>query len=248
MLARQSKSDLRLLYISKFETGKVRGQTALEEAGERLKGIKLETHVESGAPYPYLGDYVSKHEIDVLVVGSLPRGGLLGERRQAAIARLVRKSPVSTIVVRQAPENLENILICTGGLTISEAVIERGAKLAKALGAKATLLYVGASVPSMYTGLAEVEEELGELLKTDTPIAKSLRRGAQIIDSYGVEGELELRHGVVAEQILRESDLGHFDLIVMGASRSVSDLRGFLLGDVTQEVVKGASVPVLIAK
>jgi nucleotide-binding universal stress UspA family protein len=248
LIAKQPKSNLHLLYVSKFETGKQRGEAALREAQKQLEGLNVSVHVEAGKPFPYLAQYVEEYKIDLLVVGSLPRGGLLGERRQKAIAKLVSKSPVSTVVVRQSPQEIKDILICTGGLPIGEAVIKEGAELAKSLGAKATLLFVAGSVPSMYTGLAEVEEEMHELLKTDTPIAKCLRRGAEIINSYGVEGELELRHGVVTEQILRESDIRKVDLIVIGASRSASDLRGLLLGDVTQEVVNGANVPVLIVK
>jgi nucleotide-binding universal stress UspA family protein len=100
----------------------------------------------------------------------------------------------------------------------------------------------------MYTGLGTIEETLPELLQTDTPAARHLRWGAEILDQLGLRAELELRHGVAAEEILREALEGDYDLIVIGARYVASRLRGLLMGDVTRQIVDRAPCPTLVVR
>lgn len=247
-VAGRTQSGVDLLYVAAKEAGRPAGESAIKEAGELLGEVKANEELRIGKALDQLKAHLAEHPLDLLVLRSPVTGGVLAGAANIALRRVIARPPLNAVVVRQEPTEVQRVLICTGGMEGGLKVIEEGARIAAALGASVTLLYVAATVPTMYTGLAEVEEELHELLETDTPIARCLRRGAEIIDSHGVPGELELRHGVVAEQILRESLRGGFDLLVLGASRVRADLRGMLLGDVTQEVISGASIPVLIVK
>ena len=131
---------------------------------------------------------------------------------------------------------------------VAEPVIETGAWLAGATHARATLLHVASPVPSMYTGLGEIEETLPELLQTRTPVAGHLRHGAEILARHQVSAALKLRYGVVADEILREALEGDYDLIVIGASGTAGRLKGWLLGNVTRQVVERARCSVLVVK
>ena len=224
------------------------GNSALEKAREQLEGLDVLQRLETGDAAARIQQRAEADDIDMLVMGAAPKGGGFARQKSGFIRHLVGQKTLSVVVVRRAPQKLEHVLICTAGVEAGEHVIRRGADLAKKLGARATLLFVAGPVPSMYTGLAGIEEELSELLETDTPIARHLRKGAQILDEAGVDGDLELRHGAVAEQIFRNADENLADLIVLGASRVGDDLRGLLMGDVTQEIICGASHPVLIVK
>ena len=125
-------------------------------------------------------------------------------------------------------------------------MIREGAFWALAAGAQTTLLHVANPVPSMYTGLPAMEETLAELLQTDTPAARHLRRGAEVLDQLGVAAELKLRRGVAADEILREADEGDYDLIVIGKRSGAAWLNGLLVGDVARQIVDGAARPVLV--
>jgi nucleotide-binding universal stress UspA family protein len=151
------------------------------------------------------------------------------------------------MLVRHVSRKLERMLVCTGGLEISDPVVNLSAKLADQAGLKATLLTVSTAVPSMYTGMEEIEETLEELLETDTPVAQHLRHSAEQLTKSGVPAEIKIRHGDVVEAILEETLEGNYDLVVLGETEGAT-LRGLLLGNVTQQIINRAPSAVLISK
>jgi nucleotide-binding universal stress UspA family protein len=120
--------------------------------------------------------------------------------------------------------------------------------LAEASQARATLLHVSTHVPSMYTGLSEMEETLPQLLSSDTTVAQHLRSGAKTLAQHSVEAKLELRHGVVAEEILLQAREGDYDLIVLGATGAAGRLRAWLLGNITWRIIDQALRPIIVVK
>jgi hypothetical protein len=78
---------------------------------------------------------------------------------------------------------------------MTESLINVGAAVAGATGSAATLFHVAANIPTMYTGLKSIEETLHELLQTDTPVSRHLKRSAKILADNDVQAELKLRHG-----------------------------------------------------
>jgi nucleotide-binding universal stress UspA family protein len=186
------------------------------------------------------------NDFDLIVLGLPERIGYTQRLLGTVPQHIVQRSRLPTLLVQGPPNKFNRILICTGGLESAEKVINTGARIAEEVGARATLLYVSGAVPSMYTGLDEMEETLPELLETDTPLSRHLLRGAEILYEHGVKAELEIRHGVVTNGILREAVRGDHDLIVLGASGARNTLRGWILGDVTQDIVGNTPCPVLI--
>jgi nucleotide-binding universal stress UspA family protein len=63
-----------------------------------------------------------------------------------------------------------------------------------------------------------------------------------------VTATLKQRHGVAADEILREALESAYDLIVIGASGTAGRLREWLLGNVTRQVVEHALCSVLVVK
>jgi len=52
----------------------------------------------------------------------------------------------------------------------------------------------------------------------------------------------------VADEILREGEVGDPDLIVLGSSQSAGGLIRVLMGDVTRDVMSRAQRPVLVVR
>jgi nucleotide-binding universal stress UspA family protein len=100
----------------------------------------------------------------------------------------------------------------------------------------------------MYTGLKKLDEHLSDLLKTDTPVSQHLHNAAKYFEREKVDAQLILRHGSVQEEILNEAQSGNYDLIAIGGSKSAAKLRGWLMGDVTQEIVRQAECPVIVVR
>ncbi len=247
LIARITRSPVTLLHVARRVEEQVTGKKALARACEMLSSLSVETCLRLGDPIANILAEAQEEDYDLVVIGA-QKETRLAQRLLGSVAQaIVRRSPTSVLVVKRAKPDLKRVLICTGGLDIANPVIEAGAQLAGAAHAQATLLYVTSPAASMYAGL-EVEETLPRLLRTDTPIARHLRHGAEILDRHQVAAELRLRHGVVADEILREAHEGNHDLIAIGASGAAGKLRAWLLGNVTRQVVEHAFCSVLVIR
>jgi nucleotide-binding universal stress UspA family protein len=67
------------------------------------------------------------------------------------------------------------------------------------------------------------------------------------VRSEKIEVETELIDGNAVEEIVRKSEEGKFDLIVMGA-RGLSTIKKLFIGSVSDGVIKKAPCPVLVVK
>jgi nucleotide-binding universal stress UspA family protein len=171
------------------------------------------------------------------------------DRRSTTIShRLATRIGDSVLIIQHPPRSIQRILVCTGGHVASSLVIDRGLQLGGALHAKVTLLHVVTGMPMMYTGLPAVEEGLQEILSRDTPLAKHLRAAAKLADAQGVDARLELRHGVVAEEILRAIEVGNYDLVVIGSPEPRRVFDRLALGQVGPQLLTSTKIPLLIAR
>ena len=252
-----TSSSSTLLHVVADEKAREKGEHVLARAleGMTCRTAKVETRLRDGDPATEILAEIEKRNYDMMIVGARGSHGSSTLRRTllgSVAAQVVRQAPISALVAREIEleeaASLERILVCSGGADVAERVVEAGAGLAAAIDAHATLLHVATPVPSMYTGLQHIEETLPELLRTDTPIARNLRHGAQILDQRGVSAELKLRYGVAADEIIRESYEGNYDLIVVGASKRKAHLKHWILGDVTQQVVDQSNRSVLVVR
>lgn len=121
------------------------------------------------------------------------------------------------------------VLLTTGGQGQSEIAIRQLMLLAETVSIEPTVLTV--------VKRAEDKAE-GE---------KILAHAATMLDPAFSSVEYKIRVGQPWEEIVNESEAGHFELIVMGQRHS-RPLLARLRGLVTQKVVAHAGLPVLIAK
>jgi len=69
-----------------------------------------------------------------------------------------------------------------------------------------------------------------------------------ILADHQVAAELKLRHGLPVDEIIREAQIGDYDLVVIGASGVSNGLKGWFLGNVTQQIVDQVVRPVLVVR
>jgi nucleotide-binding universal stress UspA family protein len=178
--------------------------------------------------------------------------GALGKQRSwraffASVAvRVLERARCSVLLIQGEPRALGRVLICTAGHAHSRAAVRMGSRLACATGAKATLLHVTEAVPSMYTGLDRMDEDLADLLQANSNEGRGIRLAAELLEAECRPAEIKLRQGVVTDEILEEQRKGGHDLIVIGSSRVSRGLMRYLLGDVTCQIVNHAECPVLV--
>ena len=246
-VAKRTDSSITFLVIDEDEKNLEGAQQSISEAEESFGEILLKTNQMTGKAVPLILEEIESGGYDLLMMGVRRRRRLVPSKFRFLSQKIIKNSPIPVALVRDVCLDFERMLICTGGGKFSEPVVAFSAELAKAAGLKATLLYVTGAVPSMYTGMDEVEETLEELLETDTPIAKHLRASAEVLEKNLGEADVKIRHGDVAETILQEAGEAGCDLIVLGASGG-GTVAGMLLGNVTQQIINRAKSAVLIVK
>ncbi|MFQ5857063.1 MAG: universal stress protein [Anaerolineae bacterium] len=264
IIAGVTKSPVTLLHVAHRKKDRAAGERILAAAREMLPGLTVEMRIRQGDPVRQILAEVQEGHYDLTVVGARQGGGLTQQLLGSVAQKVVRCIPTSVVVAREIGPvlsdvlslskgpaegpSLERVLICTGGKDVAVPVIEAGAWLAEAAHAQATLLHVTSFAPGMYTGLHAIEETLPRLLQTDTPTARHLRRGAEILERHQVTAKLRLRQGIAADEILRETREGDYDLVVIGASGAAGRLREWLLGNVTRQIVEHSPHSVLVVK
>lgn len=248
LVAKLEAASLVLMTVVEDEDGIPEAEKGLDQARSLLDRPTATTKVRVGHALEEILKESQEYEYDLLVIGAHDVAGFLDKFLGNVTGKVANKARMSVLVVREGRPVLQRILVAIGGQKMNRNLIETGASLAQAAGAKVTVLYVTTPVPSMYTGLDGIEETLEELLQTDTPIAQHLRWSARYLADQGIESEVEIRHGVVADEIIREAMKGHYDLVVIGPAPLEGTLRRLMMDKVTPQVVDRAPCSVLVVR
>lgn len=143
----------------------------------------------------------------------------------------------------------KHILIPTDGSKRSDAAAAAGVKLARALGARVSGLFVApAATPLVYRGLLPVGFSTPR--KNAALIEKAADRYLQVIERAARAARvpcecIRITSDFPAETILQVAAKRKCDLIVM-ASHGRRGVAGVLLGSETQKVLSGTKLQVLV--
>ncbi len=139
----------------------------------------------------------------------------------------------------------QRMLIPTDGSDISEKAMAQGVGLAKKLGAKVLGLYV--IDISAFSGIATdaIWENMRGLLEDEGNAALETIQGET--KKNAVACETVIKEGRPAEEIVKVAKDLNADVIVMGTAGR-SGLDKFLLGSVTEKVMRTAPCPVLVIR
>jgi nucleotide-binding universal stress UspA family protein len=182
----------------------------------------------------------------VIVLGTTERDSALPPSRLSQ--DIANNVSISTLVMRNPPPEINEILICTGGHSDSNAAVKWGIDLAQATQEYVTILHVLSSAPTMYTGLDAVEETLEQVLSRDNPLAHHLKDAAAMAEAAGVEADIELRHGLVTEEILRAYEMRPHHLIILGAPKPGSHFHRILYGRIAPSLLASTHRSTLIIR
>jgi nucleotide-binding universal stress UspA family protein len=248
LIARHLNLKITLLHVAPKSQQKKQeqkeGEAILKQAQEYLAGLVVETRIRRGRVAQKILAEVQEKQHDMVVITASRIGGY--PQRISVNREILPKMPCCVIVAKNPKPEIKKILMLTGGLQGSEAMIKIGARLASALEAKVTLMHVAANVPSMYTGLYSIEETLEGLLQTNTPVAIHLRKCAKMLAKHNVPSELKLKHGEPVYEIIREIDSEDYELVILGASGVTTGLKEWFLGNVTKDIIDLVAMPVMV--
>ena len=140
------------------------------------------------------------------------------------------------------------ILVAVDGSPPALAAVTAAIELAKRLAAPPDSIAlisvhddVGLRRAEAFVGHAAIADYLRERSEIDLGPAIAL------LDEAGIQAEVLVRTGHVAQEIVEAGKAGGFDLIVLG-SKGRGALRDLIIGSVAQRVLAMAAGPVLLVK
>jgi len=151
------------------------------------------------------------------------------------------------VVVGNRP-SLRRMLLCTSGTEYVDNAVKFAGNMARAVKAVVDLIHVMPEMPAIYTDLVHFEGDVDSLLASNSRLGKILSRQKDLLEQFGVFGEIRLRYGDVVSELLHEVKRSEYDLVVSGSLPVKEKLRKYVLGDVAREIVNHAELPVLVIR
>ena len=249
-IAHATKAETTIFGITESEQDEPRLLEALSEDSSvfREQNVQPEIVTKIGDPVTEIIRQTQTTVYDLVVIGAERRGAqefFLPSTKAYAITEAIAP-PV--LVVPVARPVVKKILICTGGGAYIENAVRFTSKLAKDLSAEITLLNVIPQPPAMHGTIFRRQEDVATLLNSNSALARNLRTEKEIIESAGVPGVVQIRHGIVIHQILAEVERCDYDLVVSGSWPVRDAWRNYAIGNVTREIVNRTDRPVLVIR
>lgn len=214
----------------------------IETAAARLARV----HVRRGAFAPEVLRQAQAEPYDLIVVGRLERRGLVARLVRPAALEVAERAPASVLVVNGQPREWRRFLVCTAAGPASARPVQFAAALARRLGAAITLLHVMSQVPLTRTAAAtDLVATADELIRHGSWEGEHLGRMLAALQAEGVAARAVVRHGLVLDEILAETQESAYDLLVVG-SHITPGLRSFLVENLAADILRAAEGPVLI--
>src|SRR5262249_18027645 len=224
LLAQKARSQAVLLSVvdSGDEVPKVR---------ERLEAIRqsmieqvpqLEVHVRVGSSEDEIILEAQEGHYEMVILGRRDK-----PLRAGTIRRILRQVGIPVLVVQEQTQSFSRFLICSAVGEPGKVDVRIGGRLARLVGASATVLHVGSN------------ETGHQLRRTERHLMQALAT----LESFGVKAESKIGNEPFVDYILGEADSGNYDLIVIGAPQSVSRIPW---QDAASQIVSNTKVPILI--
>lgn len=218
-----------------------------DRASER--GVETVTAVEEGEPHRTIVEYADRHAVDVVVMPTHGRRGLERLLLGSVTERVVRRANVPVLTVRPDDDATihypyENVLVPTDGSDCADAALDLGTEVATATDASLHLLSV-VDVASL-----GVDVRTGvQLDYLEENASKTLAEAANVATDAGVESVREEvgYASSIHREILAYVEDHDVDLVVVG-THGLTGFDRYLLGSVTEKLVRTASVPVLTVR
>jgi len=220
-------------------------QAVAQQASLDLGQAQHQIMIEEGEPAEIIRQGIEKEDYEMIIVNA---DRILRLRKTVEVEPvLIKQSKISLLITQNTKPKIDRILLCTACNEDDHSLIYQATRLASSLKASVTMLHVCAGTPpTMYTGLGQIDETVEELLQTDTYYAQHLRKGVEILNENQVESEVKIRRGIPIEEVVRETQIENYDLVVVGSSAVNRGIKELLLGNLTIQIVDRVELPILI--
>ena len=216
-----------------------------------LENINLTTKIRAGHPAEEIIREAEEFGYELVIVGegkhrNLATRFLLG----STSIRVAEHAPCPVIIVKGAGKPIHQILLCVSGAKNTLVHSRTLSKLANLLDGEEqiSVLHVMSQI-SAWPGVSDkdLRASAEDLIKEHSPEGEFLDQIVRLLKQSGISSHVKVRHGLVVDEILAETQSGNYDLIVLGAHSSDGWQR-HLLDDLTRRLMVQSTMPVLVVR
>jgi nucleotide-binding universal stress UspA family protein len=261
-LATALDAQIRLLWVVRRPTGTLDGHADdLHEATEYLDGqarklrtavFRAESCVRSGEVAEAILAEIGERDIDLVVMATRGRGGVMRAVLGSVTSEVVSRSPVPVVLLRENSrplKQIKNILVPVDGSTAGASALGATMQLAGATGARVTILQVVPATPLWtYGSSAAFDFEYINPGWDKAAVASAQQHMDEHVErmrAHGVSVRGVAVLGDVSATIAQTAAEISADLIMMSARARTGPARA-ILGSVADAVVRHAPSPVLL--
>ena len=256
-IARVLKAEITLVHVAKDSLNQVqpdeneKSQRLLENLQARIpRSIKTGIDSRSGNVVAEIVDAAEENKAGLIVMGTHGRGLLPQLLLGSTTEGVARWAPCPVLTVRQrgnlefAVHPFRRILIAVDASEPALAAFAAGLEMAHRAGAAVAVVHVADTVHPWQGEMSEVGL---------VPLTKIRRQGQLLLNRMLADlpatekCETILRDGQPAREILVAAHEWKADLIVIG-SHGHGHFEQFVLGSVTNAVIRGALCPVMVVR
>ena len=223
---------------------------ALRRAQEILKEYHLNAELitKAGLPVPEIIKRTQEGHYDLVVIGAARKGNRGPMCMSARAYKIIESVEPPVLVVIGERTALRRILLCTGGTEQADPTVQFAGEIARRVNASVDLLHVLAEPPAVYANMVKSEDDVSQVLQSNSKLGRSLRHQKELLEKMGVPCEVHLQHGLVLDELLEELQRTEYDLVMSGSSPAHDRLRTYIMGNITREIVNRADLPVLVVR
>jgi nucleotide-binding universal stress UspA family protein len=211
------------------------------------KGLECKLEIYVGEAEKVVSEKANSGDF-ITVVGPLGRSQFKRWLTGRSIRPLLEKITGPILYVPETRLPLKRILISIGGLGYAESAEKLAIQIAVKNKADVTILHVIPPTDLDYPTVRKVSSHAEDLVETDTPQGRNLKKGLETAHGHGLKANAIVRQGNIVEEILIEAKTGNYDLLCLGSPYSAHTLRHYYTPNVTAEVAESLLCPVLTAR
>ncbi|MFQ6026713.1 MAG: universal stress protein [Dehalococcoidia bacterium] len=233
-------------------------QDYLEQVAGPLRemGLKVDCDVHEGEPASLILSAAARNPDTLLAMSTHGRTGITRWTMGSVTDKVLHAATVPLLVIRspehpadRAEADLKAVIVPLDGSSLAEGILPYLTPLASALNLKVTLLQVTAAAEEYYRFMDYPVGDYADVARdVDALAVNYLKKTSDRLKAEGVAAVAErLVHGHAAAAIIDLAEKTPDNLVAMG-THGRSGVGRWLLGSVTDQVVRHSGDPVLIIR
>jgi len=232
---------------------------ALEIGSKRLGADRCRTALRVGHPAEEILQELDERSYALVVVGDREYQSRLERLVLGSTAeRIIEHAPCAVAVAKGRVGPVRRLMLCDSGVA-EAALVDLMADRLPALLLDAEEVRVVHVVSHMSAGPSVTVPSEGDPHDAgkaadpkdghglDRATERLVERNRELLDRMGVRATMQVRHGIVVEEIVSAAQSGRADLVVIGANRG-DGWRRVLLGDLARDIFRRLRCPVLVVR